>query len=176
MLLMLLAWQRLGQEVGAVVFTWSMVQGNLSSVDRIEHGVERDAKVLGGFREVAAFDHVDRHAGVGEERNARLVETHLLQNVAEGLDLAHRGGHGMELRSASGVGDFSLALGLGPDGAAEDGDHNAGRAFRRVFAPSMVGVHVDANRLVNVEIHVTPEDQAALARGVDVDKDALDGY
>ena len=174
MLLMLLAWQRLGQKVGAVVLTRSMVQGNLSSVDRIEHGVERDAKVLGGFREVAAFDHVDRYAGVGEEWNACLVETHLLQDVAEGLDLAHRGGHGMELRSASGVGDFSLALGLGPDGVAENGDHDAGRAFRRVLASGVVGVHVDADRLINVEIHVTSEDQAT--RGVDVDKDALDGY
>ena len=43
MLLVRLTRQRLGQEVGAVVFTWSVSQGDLSSVDRIEHGVEGDA-------------------------------------------------------------------------------------------------------------------------------------
>ena len=75
MLLMRFARQRLGQEVRAVVFTGSMRQGDFSSLDCVEHGVEGDAKVLRSFTEVTALDHVDGDAGVGEEWNALLARS-----------------------------------------------------------------------------------------------------
>ena len=87
---------------------------------------------------------------IGFERDALLVEAHVVENDPNMCDVSDGHRESNELRMSSGVGDLALALGFGADGVAEHADVDASGRSPCIHACTVVRVSEAGEQLSQI--------------------------
>ena len=119
--------ERFGENVGRVVGSRHMPKINSTTVHLLRDSIEVEREVFGRRSKTSALEHTVSHLAVGLEQHGVLVEPKVPHDDPEVVDLANRGGDGVELGGARRVVNLALPLALGVDGVAESLDDDSRR-------------------------------------------------